>query len=1560
MDDGNDDDLPYGPWLKGAKLPSTGYDKYRTDFAKGNAWPLLTRLARNTFTSTFPRLHSAAKPQPNSFIGLESSSTTSDSSLPHNTPIIHHQHNPQSSTPISPLPPAPTNFQSKSTQLLTPSFHSNSSSKTTLIDIYSPDIGSSSRPIYPVATYPPSLTPVISTTNPPHNHLSSRSQPIYTPSTSTTLSGILPNPFSVMAAANKENLPPASTPKRHNDSLTMRQFLKRCRNQESPRSGLSGGLMLLWQPSIDVSLLNFGRTFFDCYIKEDNEATFHFTAFYGAPNAIDKADSWVLLKRLADVSPSLPWLAIGDFNDILSNHDKSGGCLRNEKQMEAFRKALDHCKLHESPFEGDPYTWIKNRTGVDTIKERLDWCFINHLWDSTFNTPLIQHLDYFSSDHRAISAVFAPVGSRLQQYKRVSRFRFEKIWLSDSQSKDIIASCWNTSSAINPIQAVISNLGDCANHLQKWHISKYGNMRKKISDAQLQVESLNNAPTRTANTVQNLKHSEAILEDLLEQEEIYWHQRSRVDWLSAGDRNTKFFHAKASARKSNNSIKFLVNEGGHRVTSKSGMLAAIHDYFSSIFTASTLDEEALAATLNVIHTSVTANMNHELIKPFTETEVELALHSMAPDTSPGIDGMSPMFYQHNWDTVGGLITAAVLSVLNNGADSTDLNQTLITLIPKIKKPQRLSDYRPISLCNVVSKLITKVLVNRFKHVLPSVISDTQSAFLPNRLITDNILVAFELVNAIKNKTTGRNGIASLKLDMSKAFDRVEWRFIEEVMTKMGFACEWITLIMNCLRTNSFSFLLNGEPLGSLIPSRGLRQGCPLSLYLFLICSEGLSRLLQHEETSGNLKGFKLTRHAPSISHLFFADESLLFCQANESSCLALKRSLEIYKRASGQVLNTDKSVMSFSPNTTLAAQIFFHRQLAMPICECHERYFGLPSYSGRDKKRMFSDIKERIWKLMHNWSEKIFSAGGREVLLKAVVQSIPTFAMSCFRLPVYFCNQLESMMANFWWGLNENGNKIHWKSWNLLCKRKDSGGMGFRSFVHFNHAMLSKQAWRLVQQPDSLLARVLKSKYYPNNSILEANPGHSPSLTWQGIHWGKGLLVAGLRWKISEGCRVNISRDPWMPGHSTFLPYHYSGPPEAVVSNLITDERIWDLNLLNEWFSPPDVDRILTIPLSFFRKDDVLIWNPNSSGIYTVQTGYHFAASLEDSDNSCSSSSTAAWWKFLWSLKLPQKIKIFVWRTFNEALPVATALVKRKVISDSTCSICHQAWESIGHALFGCKYARAVWRHSNFLLDWNNSSTMRKGDYLVHLSSIYSKVEMEQILCIMWSIWTERNKVIHGNRAKSAKLLSSFALNYYQNFSIAQQRHSTDHPPQNSGSPTAAAAIQPSATTIPQPWKPPDTGQLKLNVDAAVDSTKKITGIGALVRDSNGHVAAAFSKPVVGCFDSHEMEAIALFHSLNWVLQLQLPISQIETDALRVSNALCKPSSAISSFQDLIVDISSLLSFFPNVKISHVKRSANMAADCLAKFALGVDETCFWTDFLPPPMNSVIVNDFHI
>ncbi|XP_060974707.1 uncharacterized protein LOC133039776 [Cannabis sativa] len=1283
-----------------------------------------------------------------------------------------------------------------------------------------------------------------------------------------------------------------------NSVSRFRQSLLFSNGLESPRLGLSGGLMLLWKDDIDISLLNFGPNFFDCYLKMNDSPTFHLTCFYGAPEAHNRSASWTLLQRLADVAPHLPWFVIGDFNEILFNSNKSGGSLRSESQMEAFRKAIDKGCLHETVIEGDPFTWARNRTAANTIKERLDWCFVNNHWEDFFHTPNVQHLDYYQSDHRAICASF-----------------------------DLLSAQHNT--------------------------SKLRKDEKNIKKTQKKVEQLNNSLSQAGSHLDELKQAENILDELLAQEETYWQQRSRVDWLACGDRNTKFFHAKANARKSNNQIKFLFNDVGAKVSSKDEISMVVRDYYSDIFTAGLIDDTALASILECIPTVISDDHNASLLAPFTNDEVGNALQTMSADKSPGIDGMSAMFYQQHWSIVGDQVSQAVLSILNNGADPSSLNRTLITLIPKIKKPHTMKDFRPISLCNVISKLVTKMIVARFKEVLPLVISETQSAFLSNRLITDNILVAFELVHAIKNKTTGRHGIASLKLDMSKAFDRVEWRFIEEVMRKMGFATGWVALIMKCLTTNQFSFLINGEVFGSLVPTRGLRQGCPLSPYLFLICAEGLSRLLQHEQDMGNLHGYKLTRHAPSISHLLFADDCLLFCQADESSCRAIKRVLDTYRLASGQMINPDKCVMSFSPNTTLAAQVFFHRHLSMPIRECHERYLGLPSYSGRDKKVLFSNIKERIWKLMQSWNEKLFSAGGREVLLKAVVQSIPTYAMSCFRLPVYFCKQLESMMANFWWGMNENGSKIHWRSWNLLCKKKGEGGMGFRSFIHFNQALLAKQAWRLLENPNSLIGQLLKSKYFPHNSFLEASMGHSPSLTWQGITWGRELLIKGLRWKIGEGRSINCGSDPWIPGHTTFLPICYSGPSNGVVANFITEERQLNVPLLQQFFCQLDLEKIVTIPLSYFGTADKLIWHHQLSGIFTVQSAYHLATSLEDADISSCSTSELAWWKLFWSLQIPQKVKIFAWRITHDALPVATSLVCRKIITDSTCSICKQAWETTGHALFSYKYAKAVWRSLNYRFDWHACTSMKHGDYLIHLASVYTKPEMEQLFCTLWAIWTERNKVVHGKSARPAKDLAVFSTVFMQNFSAAQHRTS----------PTAAtSAIVHPVTTLQMtpatiPWSKPPTGAFKLNIDAAVNVSTYTTGVGAVLRDSNGHVKAALSMPITGNFKSHEMEAKALFHSLNWAIQNHLPIMHIETDALMVANALKAPFNSNSEFKDLILDVVSLLSFFPNVNVTHFKRSANDAAHGLAKFALGLDETCTWLEIIPPPIYSVVVNE---
>lgn len=210
----------------------------------------------------------------------------------------------------------------------------------------------------------------------------------------------------------------------------------------------------------------------------------------------------------------------------------------------------------------------------------------------------------------------------------------------------------------------------------------------------------------------------------------------------------------------------------------------------------------------------------------------------------------------------------------------------------------MTEFRPISLSNVVYKITVKVLANRLKAILPHIILENQSAFLFERLIIDNVLTAFEIMHYLNNKRIGMDCSMSVKLDTSKAFDRVEWCFIEAAMEKLGFHEKWISLIMHCITTISYS-IINGSAHGCITPSRGLRQGDPLSPYLFLICAEASSSLIHYATRSKELNGISICRGCPYVTHLFFADDNLLFCKANSQECHILIEILRKYEAASG-------------------------------------------------------------------------------------------------------------------------------------------------------------------------------------------------------------------------------------------------------------------------------------------------------------------------------------------------------------------------------------------------------------------------------------------------------------------------------------------------------------------------------------------------------------------------------------------------------------------------------------------------------------------------------------
>ena len=288
---------------------------------------------------------------------------------------------------------------------------------------------------------------------------------------------------------------------------------------------------------------------------------------------------------------------------------------------------------------------------------------------------------------------------------------------------------------------------------------------------------------------------------------------------------------------------------------------------------------------------------------------------MYPLKGPGPDGMPPLFFQKFWSMVGGLVTKTVLDFLNLGITPPKFNETHIVLIPKTKSPKRVTEFRPISLCNVIYKLASKTLANRLKNILLAIISDTQIAFVNGRLITDNVLVVFEMMHHINLKKIGTTREMALKLDMSKAYDRVEWARLEKIMEKLGFHSRWRRLMMQCISSVTYDVRINGKPSGHIIPTRGLRQGDPLSPYLFLLCAEGLSALIKKASADGLLEGISVSRGGPCLSHLFFVDDNLIFCKATIEECEVLQRVMSKNEKASGQQLNRSKTSLFFSPNT---------------------------------------------------------------------------------------------------------------------------------------------------------------------------------------------------------------------------------------------------------------------------------------------------------------------------------------------------------------------------------------------------------------------------------------------------------------------------------------------------------------------------------------------------------------------------------------------------------------------------------------------------------------------
>ncbi|XP_058732849.1 uncharacterized protein LOC131604425 [Vicia villosa] len=855
---------------------------------------------------------------------------------------------------------------------------------------------------------------------------------------------------------------------------------------------------------------------------------------------------------------------------------------------------------------------------------------------------------------------------------------------------------------------------------------------------------------------------------------------------------------------------------------------------------------------------------------YTEEEVKTALFQMNPLKAPGPDGLPALFFQKYWHIVGHEVCKLVLDILNNQKHPGIINNTHIVLIPKCKNPVKPQDFRPISLCNVVMKLVTKVIANGLKEILPEIIDEEQSAFVKDRPIMDNALIAMECFHWLKKKVKGKKGVMALKLDMSKAYDRLEGSFIVEVLATMGFPPAMVSLIKRCINSVSYKVLVNGVPSKSFTPERGLRQGDPLSPYLFIMCANVFSGLLKKAAMEKEIHGVKIARNSPTITHLFFADDSLLFARANLEEAKRIKDILRIYEEALGQVVSFEKSEVSFSRNVDENVRDSICNWLGVNSVSSHSRYLGLPIMFGRSKKVIFAMVVERVWKKIKGWKEKFLSSAGKEVLIKAVAQAIPTYVMSCYKLPDSVCLEIEGMIARFWWGSKQGERKMHWLGWDKLAKAKAEGGLGFRGICDFNSSLLGKHYWRLLNQENSLVGKVLKGRYFPKCSIDSCGIGYNPSYAWRSIIGAREVVQRGACWRIGNGEKVNILKDRWIPKNTGFKvqPGGINVEDSARVCDIIDrDNRCWKIEDIQSMFNSEDAMKITSIPLSVHPDEDNMVWQFEKNGEFSVKTAYHASRAHKDSLlPGPSSPANQKIWPLIWKAPISARQRNFLWRVAKNILPSRGNLLKKGMFIDSQCPLCSAGTETVQHLLMECVFAKQVLFAS--VLSYRIPSSVSVIDWLQSVLECGDADNIQIICACLYKLWAARNLTVFHGKSCCPIAVAADAFESVQEFNRtcpgSNKRRSIPIQHHNSSWPTDVHLVQ---------------------VDAGFNREGKAV-FGCVFKNHNRDVILAASKVENVEVESSLAEMLALRWCIKIALNLNLKKAVFKSDALSVVDCI--------------------------------------------------------------------------
>ncbi|GJW40271.1 RNA-directed DNA polymerase, eukaryota, partial [Tanacetum coccineum] len=822
-------------------------------------------------------------------------------------------------------------------------------------------------------------------------------------------------------------------------------------------------------------------------------------------------------------------------------------------------------------------------------------------------------------------------------------------------------------------------------------------------------------------------------------------QKAKIQWAIEGDENSNFFHGIINRKRANLAIKGVMVDG-EWVDDPCRVKEEFRLHFANRFRAPAANRCKLNYTFPNRLSSDQLDM---LESPISRDEVRNAVWGCGENKSPGPDGFTFEFFRKFWDTLGSDFCAAVEWFFDHSSFSRGCNSSFIALIPKNHDPKFVNDYRPISLIGSLYKVVTKILATRLSSIISGLISDVQTAFLPNRQILDGPFIINELLSWCKHK---KQQAMVFKVDFAKAYDSIRWDFLEDVLRAFGFGSKWCSWIRGCLHSGMASVLLNGSPTSEFQFHCGLKQGDPLAPYLFILIMESLHLSLSRAIEAGIFKGIKIGSSL-NISHLFYADDAVFIGEWSIANLSGITHILHCFSLLSGLSINLKKShllgVGIRSEDVNAAALYFGCSTMKTPF-----KYLGVMVGGNSSTLQAWDDTIGKLKARLSNWKLKTLSVGGRLTLLKSVLGSTPIYNMSIYKVPKSVLQTMESIRRNFFNGVQCDERKIVWIKWAKVLASKKYGGLGVSSFYALNRALLFKWVWRFISRDNSLWCRLIMSMH--GSSLYKLSPFRYS--TWKSIirevHMLKDRgvdLISHCHIRVGNGLRTQFWNEVWIGDTQLRVMFPRIYALEINKDCTVADKLQFSVTSSLRRSVRGGVESSQLALLQTYiegtllsNMEDRWVWDLNGEGVFRVKD----VRILLDECFLPKAPTATRWVKYV-----PIKINVFAWKVFLDRLPTRSNLQHRGVlVSDLLCPLCSSAQEDSSHLFFSCRLATDIVR---LVCRWWNLSWTPLGSYADWLNwfnsiRLSSKVKdlLEGVLYITWwSVWMFRNQLLFSSKA---------------------------------------------------------------------------------------------------------------------------------------------------------------------------------------------------------------------